>query len=77
MKVSICVCRFSYTVEVSIERLQTQIYRDLHIISHEPNHVKRGIVRCVYQRPRIVTNMNERSWRKPCFSGQHCANALI
>ncbi len=30
-----------------------------HFKSHHPNHVKRGIVRCLDQRARRVTNMSE------------------
>ncbi len=35
----------------------TDIY--LHFKSHHPNHVKRGVVRCLYQRARRVTNMSK------------------
>ncbi len=31
----------------------------LHFKSHHPNHVKRRVVRCLYQRARRVTNMSE------------------
>ncbi len=31
----------------------------LHFKSHHPHQVKRGIVRCLYQRARRITNMSE------------------
>ncbi len=33
--------------------------RYLHFKSHHPNRVKRGIVRCLYQRAKKVTNVSE------------------
>ncbi len=37
----------------------THRYKHFHFKSHHPGHVKRGIVRCLYQRARRLTNMNE------------------
>ncbi len=42
-----------------VYRKPTHRDRYLHFKSHHPNHVKRGIVRCLYQRVRRVTNMSE------------------
>ncbi len=39
------------------ENLHTDRY--LNFKFHHPNHVKREIVRCLYQRARRVTNMSE------------------
>ncbi len=43
----------------TVYRKPTHTDRYLHFRSHHPNHVKRGIVRCLYQRARRVTNMSE------------------
>ncbi len=43
----------------TVYRKPTHTDRYLHFMSHHPNHVKRGIVRCLYQRARRVTNMSE------------------
>ncbi len=40
-------------------RKPTYTDRYLHFKSHRPNHLKKGIVRCLYQRARRVTNMSE------------------
>ncbi len=37
----------------------THTDRSLHFKSHHPNHVKRGVERCLYQKARRVTNMSE------------------
>ena len=43
----------------TVYRKPTHTDRYLHFKSHHPSHVKRGIVRCLYQRARRVTNMSE------------------
>ncbi len=43
----------------TVYRKPTHTDRYFHFRSHHPNHVKREIVRCLYQRARRVTNMSE------------------
>ncbi len=43
----------------TVYRTPTHTYRYLSLKSHHPIHVKRGVVRCLYQRARRVTNMSE------------------
>ncbi len=43
----------------TVYRKPTHTDRYLHFKFHHPNHVKREIVRCLYQRARRVTNMSE------------------
>ena len=40
-------------------RKLTHTDRYLHFKSHHPNHVKKGVVRCLYRRARRVANMSE------------------
>ncbi len=43
----------------TVYRKPTHTDGHLHFKSHHPNHVRRGVVRCLYQRARRVTNMSE------------------
>ncbi len=43
----------------TVYKKPTHTDRYFHFKSHHPNHVKRGVVRCLYQRARRVTNMGD------------------
>ncbi len=49
--------KFSRMLASTVYRKPTHTDRYLHFKSHHPNHVKRGVVRCLYQIARRVNRM--------------------
>ena len=43
------------TLDISVYRKPTHTNRYLHFQSHHPTHVRRGLVRCLYDRARSIT----------------------
>ena len=46
-------------LDISVYRKKTHTDRYLHFESHHPTHVKRGTVRCLYDRARNITQRDE------------------
>lgn len=47
-------------LDITVFRKKTHTDRYLHFESHHPTHVKRGTVRCLYDRARNITQHNEK-----------------
>ncbi len=54
-----CLLKRDGMLTSTVYRKPTHTDRYLHFRSHHPNHVKRGVVRCLYQRARRITNTSE------------------
>ena len=47
------------SLDVSVYRKPTYTNRHLHFESHHPTHVKRGVVRCLHDRARGISNTQD------------------
>ena len=60
-------------LDITVYRKQTHTDRYLHFESHHPTHVKRGTVKCLYDRARSITHRNDKLKEEE----SHLMNAFI
>ena len=60
------------TLDVAVYQKPTRTVRYLHFRSHHPPHVKRGLVRCLFDRARSVTSTQDNLQKEEC----HLAKVL-